>query len=87
MERRRKKGNQGRKKKGKGKKGKEEKNEEGGEKCTTPGFEPATFNSRGGRTGSREPDFADSALLLPLNLYGEKRRPFCWANKTCQALL
>ena len=31
-------------------------------------------------------DFADSALLLPLNLYGEKRRPFCWANKTCQAL-
>ena len=33
------------------------------------------------------PDFADSALLLPLNLYGEKRRPFCWANKTCRALL
>ena len=33
------------------------------------------------------PDFADSALLLPLNLYGEKRRPFRWANKTCRALL
>ena len=33
------------------------------------------------------PEFADSALLLPLNLYGEKRRPFCWANKTCRALL
>ena len=37
----------GEKKKGKGKKGKEEKNEEGGKKCTTPGFEPATFNSTG----------------------------------------
>ena len=33
------------------------------------------------------PEFADSALLLPLNLYGEKRRPFCWANETCRALL
>ena len=32
-------------------------------------------------------DFADSALLLPLNLYGEKKTPFCWANKTCRALL
>ena len=32
-------------------------------------------------------DFADLALLLPLNMYGEKRRPFCWANKTCRALL
>ena len=31
------------------------------------------------------PNFADSALLLPLNLYGEKRRPLCWANKTCRA--
>ena len=34
-----------------------------------------------------KPDFADSALLLPLNLYGKKRRPFCRANGTCQALL
>ena len=47
---------------------------------------PGGGGGGGGRTGSRE-EFADSALLLPLNLYGEKRRPFCWANKTCRALL
>ena len=32
-------------------------------------------------------DLADPALLLPLNLYGEKRRLLCWANKTSRALL
>ena len=48
-----------------------------------------TLHTRGGGVGQDHvnPDFADSALLLPLNLYGEKRRPFCWANKTCRALL
>ena len=46
-------------------------------------------SGRGGGVGQDHvnPNFADSALLLSLNLYGEKRRPFCWANKTCRALL
>ena len=46
-----------------------------------------SLRARGVGQDHVNPDFADSALLLPLNLYGEKRRPFCWANKTCRALL
>ena len=49
----------------------------------------ANYQIRGGGVGQDHvnTDFADSAFLLPLNLYREKRRPFCWANKTCRALL
>ena len=47
------------------------------------------YANRGGGVGHDRVniDFADSALLLPLHLYGEKRRQFCWANKICRALL
>ena len=49
--------------------------------------EPAYPNKQGVGQDHVSTDFAYLAHLLPLNLYGEKRRPFCWANKTCQALL
>ena len=57
---------------------------------TTQNIQPAEiYCTMSGGVGQDHvnPDFADSALLLPLNLYGEKRRPFRWANKTCRALL